>query len=162
MSKISSKREVPSFKKFYLSLSLSLSLYIYIYTHTHTFYIHRHRRRHTHTYICVCAQLLSCVQFFTIPWAVANQTPLSMKFSRQEYWSGLPGDLPNPGIEPECSASPALACRFFTLEPSGKPTYMFWSGVSFPPPGYCPNPEIKPASLVSPALAGRFFTARAT
>ena len=93
---------------------------------------------------------------------IAHQTPLSMKFSRQEYWSGLPGDLPNPGIEPECSASPALACRFFTLEPSGKPTYIFWSWVSFPPPGDCPNPEIKPASLVSPALAGRFFATGTT
>ena len=43
------------------------------------------------------------------PWAVAHQAPLSMGFSRQEYWSGLPfpspGDLPNPGIEPK---SPAL------------------------------------------------------
>ena len=39
-----------------------------------------------------------------IPWTVACQAPLSMEFSRQEYWSGLPfpspGDLPNPGIEP--------------------------------------------------------------
>jgi len=39
-----------------------------------------------------------------IPWTVAHQAPLSMEFSRQEYWSGLPfpspGDLPNPGIEP--------------------------------------------------------------
>ena len=162
MSKISSKRKVPSFKKFYFSLSLSLSIYRYRYTHTHILYTQAQTQTHTHTYICVCAQLLSCVQFFTIPWTVANQTLLSMKFSRQEYWSGLPGDLPNPGIEPECSASPALACRFFTLEPSGKPTYIFWSGVSFPTPGDCPSPEIKPASLVSPALAGRFFTARAT
>ena len=49
-------------------------------------------------------------------WTVAHQTPLSMGFSRQEYWSGLPfplpGDLPNPGIEP---GSPALAGRFFTI-----------------------------------------------
>ena len=47
-----------------------------------------------------------------------------MGFSRQEYWSGLPfpspGDLPNPGIQPE---SPALAGRFFTTEPPGKPTW---------------------------------------
>ena len=55
-------------------------------------------------------------------WTVAHQTPLSMGFSRQEYWSGLPfpllGELPNPGIEP---GSPALAGRFFTTEPPGKP-----------------------------------------
>ena len=47
-----------------------------------------------------------------------------MGFSRQEYWSGLlfpsPGDLPDPGIEPESPASPLLAVRFFTTEPPGK------------------------------------------
>ena len=52
------------------------------------------------------------------PWTIARQTPLSMGFSRQEYWSGLqfpsPGNLPNPGIEP---SSPALAGGFFTAEP---------------------------------------------
>ena len=44
---------------------------------------------------------------FATPWTVACQAPLSMGFSRQEYWSGLPfsipGDLPNPGIEPTCT-----------------------------------------------------------
>ena len=49
---------------------------------------------------------------------VAHQVPLSMGFSRQEYWSGLPcpppGDLPNPGIKLESLASPALARGFFT------------------------------------------------
>ena len=52
------------------------------------------------------------------PWAVAHQTPLSMEFSRQEFWSGFPfptpGDLPDPGIEPASPASPALAGGFFT------------------------------------------------
>ena len=52
---------------------------------------------------------LSCVQLFVTPWTAACQTPLSMEFSREEYWSGLPfpspGDLPHPGTEPE---SPAL------------------------------------------------------
>ena len=47
---------------------------------------------------------LSCVRLFATPLAVAYQAPLSMEFSRQEYWSGLPfpspGDLPDPGIEP--------------------------------------------------------------
>ena len=56
--------------------------------------------------------------FLWPPWTVDCQTPLSMKFSRQEYWSGLPfpsaGDLPNPGIKP---ASPAL---HLLPEPSGK------------------------------------------
>ena len=54
--------------------------------------------------------MLSCVRFFTTPWTVAHKAPLSMGFSRQEYWSGLPfppsEDLPEPGIEP---SSPALA-----------------------------------------------------
>ena len=58
------------------------------------------------------------------PWTIACQAPLSMKFSRQEYWSGLPfpipGDIPNPGIEPMSLASPVLAGRFFTPEPPGK------------------------------------------
>ena len=52
------------------------------------------------------------------PWTAAGQAPLSMGFSRQEYWSGLPfptlGDLPNPGTEPESLALPALAGIFFT------------------------------------------------
>ena len=55
-------------------------------------------------------------------WTVAHQTPLSLEFPRQEYWSGLPfpspGDLPDPGIEPQ---SLALAGVFFTTKPPGKP-----------------------------------------
>ena len=51
-------------------------------------------------------------------WTVAQQAPLSMGFSRQEYWSGLPcpspGDLPDSGIEPESQMSPAFAGGFFT------------------------------------------------
>ena len=58
----------------------------------------------------------SCVQFFVTPWTSARQAPLSMGFSRQEYWSGLPcpppGDLPNPGIKLESLMSPALAGGF--------------------------------------------------
>ena len=61
---------------------------------------------------------------FATPWTVACQAPLSMTFSRQEYWGGLlfssPGDLPNPGIKP---ASPALADGFFNTESSGQHTY---------------------------------------
>ena len=48
-------------------------------------------------------KLLSCIQFFVTPWAVAYQAPPSMGFSRQDYWNGLPfpspGDLPDPGIK---------------------------------------------------------------
>ena len=58
---------------------------------------------------------------FLTPWTVAHQVPLFMKFSRQEYCSGLPfpspGHLPHPGIEPK---SPALAGRFFNTGPPGK------------------------------------------
>ena len=61
-------------------------------------------------------QLLSSVRLFATPWAVASQAPLSMGFSRQEYWSGLlcppPGDLPNPGTEPTSPVSPALEGGF--------------------------------------------------
>ena len=53
---------------------------------------------------------------FVTPWTVAHQAPLSMGFSRQEYWSGLPfpspGDLPDPGIEPESPASPVSPIYF--------------------------------------------------
>ena len=59
---------------------------------------------------------------FVATWTVAHQAPLSMEFSRQEYWSGLPfpspGDLPYPGIK---LASPAFAGGFFTTVPPGKP-----------------------------------------
>ena len=58
----------------------------------------------------------SCLTLGT-PWTVAHQAPLSMGFSRQEYWSGLPfpspGDLPNPGIEPR---SPALQADYLPTE----------------------------------------------
>ena len=60
----------------------------------------------------------SHVRLFATLWTVARQASLSMGFSRQEYWSGLPcppsGDLPHPGIEPASLMSLALAGRFFT------------------------------------------------
>ena len=69
----------------------------------------------------VCLVAKSCITLVT-PWTVACQAPLSIRFSRQEYWSGLPfpspEDLPDPGVE---SAYPALAGGFFTTEPAGKP-----------------------------------------
>ena len=58
-----------------------------------------------------CGAVLSCVRLFVTPWTVAHQSPLSMEFSRQEYWSWLPfptpGYLPNPVIESASLASPA-------------------------------------------------------
>ena len=66
---------------------------------------------------------LSHVQLFATPWTVACQAPLSMGFSTQEYWSGLPfpspEDLPNPGIKP---GSPALQADALSSEPPGKPS----------------------------------------
>ena len=66
-------------------------------------------------------KLLSHVWLFVTPWTVARQTPLSMGFTRQEYWSGLPcpspGDLPDPGIEP---GSSALQPDTLLFEPLGK------------------------------------------
>ena len=68
---------------------------------------------------CVCMlSHFSHVQLCAILWTVACQAPLSMEFSRQEYWSGLPCPppraLPNPGIKPMSLTSPALAGGFFT------------------------------------------------
>ena len=75
--------------------------------------------------LMLCACLVTCpVQLFVTLWTVAKKAPLSVKFPRQESWSGLPypppGDLPHPGIEP---VSLALAGRLFTHEPLGKPVY---------------------------------------
>ena len=72
-------------------------------------------------------QSLSCVRLFVTPWITARQASLSMGFSRQEYWSGLPcpppGNLPNPGIEP---ASPGLPADSLLLSHEGSPmkTYL--------------------------------------
>ena len=64
----------------------------------------------------VHACMLSCVQLFVTRWTVTHQTPPSMGFSRQEYWSGWPcpppGDLPDPGIELVPPMLPALAGKF--------------------------------------------------
>ena len=61
--------------------------------------------------------LFSCVQLHATLWTIAHQALLSMGFSRQEYWSGLPcslsGNLPDPGIKPASPVSPVLAGRFF-------------------------------------------------
>ena len=93
-----------------------------------------------HNKLCVCVCLLLVVLLFSgsvmsnslvTPWAVAHQAPLSMGLPRQEYWRGLPFpspvDLSDPWMEP---VSPALAGRFLTGEPPGKPrvcvTIWYW------------------------------------
>ena len=76
--------------------------------------------------------VLSHVRLFATLWTLAHQAPLSMGFSRLEYWSGLPfltpGDLPNPGIETTSLASSALAGGFFTTEPLGQPKQLLECG----------------------------------
>ena len=66
----------------------------------------------------------SHVQFFETLWTVACQAPLSVGFSRYEYYSGLPcaspGDLPNPGLEPRSPMSPALAGGFVIPSATGE------------------------------------------
>ena len=73
-----------------------------------------------HIYIYLVTK--SCPSLATNPMTVAHQTPLSVGFPKQEYWSGLlfpsPGNLPDPEITP---GSPALARGFVTTEPPGKP-----------------------------------------
>ena len=68
--------------------------------------------------------VFSHVQLFVAPWTVGHQAPLSMGFSRQEYWSGpsfpLPGDLPDPGTELTSQVSPALHLDSLLTEPSVK------------------------------------------
>ena len=60
----------------------------------------------------MCARPLSHVLLSEIPWTVAWQAPLSMEFSRQEYWCGLP--FPSPENLPNPDIKPALACGYFT------------------------------------------------
>ena len=87
------------------------------------------------TFVIVCfTQQVVCDSFVT-PWTVAYQAPLSMGFSRQEYWSGLPfpspRDLPDPGFEPMC---PAVQVNSLPLTHLGSPIFAiandFWAGNS--------------------------------
>ena len=90
------------------------------------------------TLFAPCTLLHTCVLsyfshvlLFVTPLTVAGQAPLSMGFSRQEYWSGLPcplpGYLPNPGIKPESSKSPALQTNSLLLS-------HWWSSIFHPMP----------------------------
>ena len=89
----------------------------------------------------------SFIQLFATPWTIAHQTPLSMGFSRQKYWSGLPcpppGDLPDPRVE---SGSPALQADSLPSEPPGKPSVQFssvvWSCLTLCDPMDCSTPAL--------------------
>ena len=106
----------------------------------------------------VKVKLLSCVRLFATPWTVAYQTSLSMGFSRQEYWSGVP--LPSPlshFSRVQLFATPwTVACQaplsigFLRQE--------YCSGLPFPTSENLPDPETEPTSLASPSLGGVFFT----
>ena len=83
-------------------------------------------------YTCKCVHAHSVTQssLFATPWTGAHHASPSMGFFKQEYWSGLPfpspEELPDPETEPMSAACPALASRFFTMEPPGKPViYIF-------------------------------------
>ena len=100
-----------------------LDIHIHTHTHTHTHSINNFTARLTIfwnngwlKYQCVMQTESSSVWVYATLWTVACQAPLSMRFPRKEYWSGLPcpplGDLTNPGIEPKSLISPALAGRF--------------------------------------------------
>ena len=93
---------------------------IFIYLHNLCIYM-----------VCV-ASCFSHVTLFVTLWTAACQAPLSIRFSRKEYWSRLPfpppGDLSDPGIEPGSLMPPALAGRLFTLVPPGKP-YIYMENI---------------------------------
>ena len=100
---------------------------IYVYTcGWFTLLYSKNEYKHCKAFMLAC--LLSCfshVPLFATLWTVAHQAPLSMGFSRQEYWSGLPcpppGDLLHPRIEPESHVAPALWADSLPLVPPGKP-----------------------------------------
>ena len=87
--------------------------------------------------------MLSCsvLSNSVTPWTVAHKAPLSVGFSRQEYWRGLPfpmpGDLPNPGIVPRSSTLQAGA---LPSEPPGNQLYVYIYALPLRPPSYPPHP----------------------
>ena len=93
----------------------------------------------------ICA--LSHARFFVTPWTVTRQAPLSMVFSRQDYWSGwpfpTPGDLPHPGIEPKSLAPLALAGRFFTNSATREASIQIMATVKILT-GLCPCSPLNP------------------
>ena len=78
----------------------------------------------------MCACVCSDVSDSLIPWTVAHQDPLSMEFSRQEYWSGLPfptpGDLPDPGTEPTSLGLLHWQADSLPLGHVGSPVNLLW------------------------------------
>ena len=102
-----------------------------------------------------CVHMLSRfshVQISVTPWTVALQAPLSVRFSRQEYWSGVPfstpGDLPDPGIDPISLTSPALAGGFFSTKATWEaPKEMARAKSDTSAPTQSPSKALPPGSL---------------
>ena len=82
-------------------------------------------------FVLCCKKLFPCVWFFVTLWTLACQAPLSVEFSRKEYWNGLPcpspGYLPNPGVKPTSLVFPALAGRFFITRATWEALYLLIS-----------------------------------
>ena len=107
-----------------------------------------HNRQKANIYN-IKVKLLSRVRLFATPWAIAYQTPPSMGFSRQEYWSGLlfpsPGALSDPGIEP---ASPALQADSLPSESPGIGSLFSWNET------FCVLLQSRPSSCVLVSKSG--------
>ena len=108
------------------------------------------------TCLSIMWKSLSCVRLFATPWIVACQAPLSMEFSRPEYWSGQlfpsPGDLPNPGIKPRF-AFPHNRQILYNLSYQGSPRTLEWIAYLFSRASSWPRNR----TGVS-CIAGGFFT----
>jgi len=108
----------------------------------------------THVFLYVCAKSLQLCPTFVTPWIVARQAPLSIGFSRQEYWSGLPfplpGDLPNPGIEPRSLTSPALAGGFFTTSATWE-VFLYTHSFEFFTPSYHDEVAVSCRAIIWPS-----------
>ena len=105
--------------------------------------------------LCLIAQ---SVWLFATPWIAVLQAPLSMGFSRQEYWSGLPcpppGDLPNPGIK---LRSPTLQVDSLPSEPPGSPRILEWVAYPFSRGTFQPRNQTRVS-----CIAGELFSCWAT
>ena len=101
-------------KQFGLSFVLSLPFTPAVFCYSQSTF-----RQNTSWFICAMLSWFSCFWLLVISWTIAHQASLSMRFSREEYWSGFPfptpGDLPDVGIEPEYINSPVLARGSFTI-----------------------------------------------
>ena len=106
--------------------------------------------------------VLSHVQLFASPWTTARQTPLSMKFSRQEYWNRLPfpspGELPNPGIKPHVSCNEANSIPLSYLGNPKKPTQCSTVLIAQLCPTLCDSTDCRaPGSPVQGILQARIL-----